>query len=243
MSWRPDTYTGWGRALSATGEIARPERLSALEALEAAPACGRRRSYGDACLNGEGRMVDMSRLDRVLSFEDGVLHAEAGLRLGEIMRLFAPRGWMPTVVPGTGYATVGGAIAMDVHGKNHTEGTFGCHVEEITLTQNGKRMVTTPGSDLFGATVGGLGQTGIITSAKIRMTSLEGRSMYVHERRMENWDEFIAELASSEAPYVVGWIDATARGSALGRGVLEEARPVDKNPGVEGIKLFVSRPK
>lgn len=230
MNWRPDTYTGWGRALSASGDVARPERQSTLDALEVAPACGRRRSYGDACLNDAGRMVDMSRLDRVLSFEDGILHAEAGLRLGEIMRLFAQQGWMPAVVPGTGFATVGGAIAMDVHGKNHAAGTFGCHVEEITLLQNGKRVTATPGSDLFRATVGGMGQTGIIASAKMRLAPAGGSAMSVHERRMENWDEFTEELANSQAPYVVGWIDATARGAALGRGILEEAAPVDRNP-------------
>lgn len=184
---------------------------------------GKRRSYGDACLNDAGRIVDMSRLDRFLGFKDGVLHVEAGARLGEIVRTFGPKGWLPPVVPGTGFATVGGAIANDVHGKNHQAGSFGTHVEEITLWSAGKEHRIKPGSAAFAATAGGLGQTGIITAAKIRMTPIDGTIMCVHERRMEGWDEFLEELANSSATYSVGWIDATAKGSKLGRGILEEA--------------------
>ncbi|MEM6275418.1 MAG: FAD-binding oxidoreductase [Pseudomonadota bacterium] len=230
MVWRRETYSGWGRALRAEGEMARPERQSVLSGLEPAPATGGRRSYGDACLNDGGRIVNMTRLDRVLSFEDGLLHVEAGARLGEILRLFAPKGWLLPVMPGTGFATVGGAIAMDVHGKNHGAGTFGCNVTEITLTRGGEHHILTPGSPGFAATVGGLGQTGIIISARIRMATAGGRAMAVHERRMESWDEIVGELAGSTAPYAVGWIDATARGPNLGRGIIEEAEPVDAAP-------------
>ena len=95
--------------------------LAALMAEEPAPAIGMRRSYGDACLNDGGAAVDMTRLDKFLAFDadTGLLTVEAGLTLGEITRIMAPRGWLPAVLPGTGFATVGGAIANEVHGKNH----------------------------------------------------------------------------------------------------------------------------
>ena len=231
MRWKTTDYTGWGRVHSANGELARPERASALAALvkeEPAPAIGMRRSYGDACLNDGGRAIDMTRLDRVLGFdaETGVLHVEAGAQLGSLAKLFAPDGWLPPVMPGTGFATIGGAIAMDVHGKNHHgAGSFGCHVDEITLmTPKGPKVLTaTKNAALFKATIGGLGQTGPIHSAKIRMLRAKGDVIIVTERRIDCWDEFLSYLDASDATYSVGWIDATARGDALGRGILEEA--------------------
>ncbi|WP_296765483.1 FAD-binding oxidoreductase [Sediminimonas sp.] len=227
MTWKHLTYTGWGRALHAHGEMARPERVADLRALPPAPAIGNRRSYGDACLNNEGRTVDMTRLDRLLSFDEetGLLEAEAGITLGEITRLMAPRGWLLPVLPGTGFATLGGAIAMDVHGKNHhNAGSFGQHVAAIRLLQNGKlRGVTAKTAPtLMRATIGGLGQTGAIVSAQVRMMPVEGETMRVRESRVGGWDEHIALLDASDATYTVGWLDATARGDALGRGIVEE---------------------
>ena len=238
MSWTPTDYAGWGRALRASGEVARPEQLHALAALGPAPAMGMRRSYGDAALNSGGRAIDMSHFDRLIGFdaESGILEAEAGARIGDIAATFAPRGWLPAVMPGTGFATIGGCIAQDVHGKNHHHmGSFGQHVTEITLLQNGAETVTTPGSALFEATLGGLGQTGIITRAKIRMIPCKGEVMFVTERRARGWDEHLAFLDASTASYTVGWIDATARGAALGRGIVEE--------GETGAGIVKSSPK
>lgn len=231
MSWKEAEYTGWGRVLTAQGELARPERASTLAKLVAeapAPAIGRRRSYGDACLNNKGRAIDMTRMDRVLSFDEetGLVEVEAGLEIGKLLKIFAPAGWLPPVMPGTGFATVGGAIAMDVHGKNHHGvGSFGCHVEALTLlTPTGlKKATPSKNKELFKATVGGLGQTGPILSAEIRMLKAKGDVMVVTERRVEGWDEFLTLLDGSDATYSVGWIDATARGASLGRGILEEA--------------------
>ena len=231
MGWDSTEYSGWGRVHKARGDVARPERTSALARLikdRPAPAFGKRRSYGDACLNSDGAAIDMTRLDRVLEFDadTGRLHVEAGAQIGTLARVFAPQGWLPPVMPGTGFATVGGAIAMDVHGKNHhVAGSFGCHVDEITLmTPNGPKVITpTTSGDWFKATVGGLGQTGVILSARLNMLKTKGDLMIVTERRIKDWDEFIAHLDASEATYTVGWIDATARGKALGRGILEEA--------------------
>ena len=220
MLWKKTDYTGWGRALTATGEIARPERRSTLDAIlkdGLIPAIGMRRSYGDACLNHGGRAIDMSRLDRMLSFDakTGILDVEAGARVGEIAAAFAPKGWLPAVMPGTGFATVGGCIAQDVHGKNHhNAGSFCQHVASLTLlTAKGPVEVSpekTPA--LFRATAGGLGQTGVIVSARLKLLACKGDVMVVTERRIADWDEFLARLDASDATYTVGWIDATATG-------------------------------
>ncbi len=230
MIWKSATWSGWGRALSATGEIARPERQSALGQCLAdglLPAIGNRRSYGDAALNGQGRAIEMTRLDRMLAFDPatGLLDVEAGARIGDIAAAFAPRGWLPAVMPGTGFATVGGCIAQDVHGKNHhNAGSFCQHVTAITLrTAKGIREVTPEKTRaLFRATAGGLGQTGVILSARLRLMACKGDVMVVTERRAENWQAHIALLDASRATYTVGWIDATATGTTLGRGIVEE---------------------
>lgn len=225
MLWKTEEYSGWGRALTATGERARPERLRDLSA--EAPAQGNRRSYGDAPLNTDGKVIDTTRLDRICSFDSatGVIEVEAGCTIATLARVFAPKGWLPAVMPGTGFATVGGCIANDVHGKNHHNlGSFGQHVLEITLiTADGPRQITPDDGAIWQATIGGLGQTGIIARAKLQMTPVKGDVMMVTERRAEGWDEHLALLDNSQATYCVGWIDATATGDALGRGIVEEA--------------------
>ena len=231
MVWKTETYTGWGRVHRAEGEVARPERVSALATLTKdtpAPAMGMRRSYGDAALNSGGRAIDMSRLDRILGFDPqtGILNVEAGAQIGELARIFAPRGWLPAVMPGTGFATVGGCIAQDVHGKNHHGvGSFGQHVVSMTMLIGGKAKTISPTKSpkLFKATVGGIGQTGVILSAELQMMPCKGDVIMVTERRVEGLDEFLTLLDASDATYTVGWVDATAKGEALGRGILEEA--------------------
>lgn len=230
MFWKTLTYTGWGRAVSATGPVARPERVSSLAAAladQTGPAIGHCRSYGDACLNHDGPAISMVRLDRMLGFDakTGILEVEAGMSVGDIARIFAPQGWLPAVMPGTGFATVGGCIANDVHGKNHHgAGSFGQHVLEITLMNGGKtsKITLDKDPDLFRATVAGLGQTGVIVSAKVQLLACKGDVMTVTERRITGFDAYIEALDASDATYTVGWIDATATGDALGRGILEE---------------------
>ncbi|MCT8329870.1 FAD-binding oxidoreductase [Albidovulum sediminis] len=230
MRWKTAEFAGWGRALSARSDVARPERRRTLDEILAdglVPAMGMRRSYGDAALNAGGRAVDMTRLDRLIAFDPatGELEAEAGVQVGQLAAIFAPRGWLPPVMPGTGFATLGGCIAQDVHGKNHHHaGSFCQHVTAIRLrTAAGVVEVTPEGTpDLFRATAGGLGQTGVILSATLRLMPAKGDVMIVTERRIDDWDEHIAMLDASRATYTVGWIDATATGAALGRGILEE---------------------
>lgn len=231
MRWKTGKYAGWGRALDALGDLARPEKVADLRAIfkqRPLPAFGNRRSYGDAALNDGGKAIDMTRLNRIISFdpETGILEAEAGITIGEIAKVFAPKGFLPMVMPGTGFATLGGAIAHDVHGKNHhQDGSFGQHVTEIELLgPNGRiRRITPQTKDLFAATIGGLGQTGIILSAKIKLMAEASPRMDVRESRISNLAEFLDHLNHSSARFTVGWIDATANGDALGRGILEEA--------------------
>ena len=245
MRWNKLNYAGWGNVLSAETEIARPERHSALADLitecDQILPIGSQRSYGDAALVTKGRGLKTERMDRLLDFdpETGLLEVEAGIKLGEILRLFAPRGWKPAVVPGTGMTTVGGAIANDVHGKNHhIDGSFGQHVKSLVLlTADGdaRRISAKKEAALFKATLGGVGQTGLITSAILQLTPCPSTKMSVSENRIANLSDFIDAFETSTAPYQVGWIDALAKGPDLGRGILEEAEfaasPPEKLPG------------
>lgn len=243
MRWKTAEYAGWGRVLRANGDMARPEKMSALRALwkeGKGPAVGKLRSYGDTPLNSGGRAIDMTRLDRLIAFDDetGVLRAEAGITIGDIARIFAPKGWIPTVMPGTGFATLGGCIANDIHGKSHhCDGSFGAHVISIDLMGNTgrvRRITADKSPDLFRATIGGLGQTGIIVSAEIQMVRCASEVVSVRETRTASLVEFMSLLEQSAARYSVGWIDLTARGATLGRGILEEG---EFKPGAAAVKL------
>lgn len=237
-TYRTMRMTGWGRAVSADMQVMRPERAGDLAALFDTPppkgvlAVGLSRSYGDVGLNDGGRGALMIRLNRLLSFEPdtGLLIAEAGVSFLDLMTVFLPRGYMPPVTPGTAFATLGGALANDVHGKNHDRiGSFGDHVEWIeVLTPDGRAVRCSDSSNkaLFRATIGGLGLTGIIRKVALRMMPVDSRLVEVEERRIESLDAFINALTAARDthPFSVGWIDAMARGAALGRGILELAR-------------------
>ena len=252
MRFKEMDYAGWGRVKRASGRMARPERLRALGALVAdspAPAFGNHRCYGDTSLNDGGDAIRMTRMNRILSFDrdTGVLEAEAGLTIGDLARVTAPQGWLPAVMPGTGLATLGGCVALDVHGKNHhLAGSFGQHVLAVTLLQGDKRVVATSKRNkaLFRATMGGLGQTGVIAQVKLQLKPCPGTVLEVSERRIECFDDFIRALDASQAEYVVGWIDAAATGVHMGRGVLEEAHLAqgDTPPKSHGRKVPMDAP-
>ncbi|MFY2763397.1 FAD-binding oxidoreductase [Arenimonas sp. MALMAid1274] len=187
-------------------------------------AYGQGRSYGDSCLNSDGRLLLMRGLDRFLRFDadTGVLACEAGVTLGEVLALALPRGWFLAVTPGTRLATVGGAIANDVHGKNHhRNGSFGDHVRGFELLRSdGSRQWLAPGDARFAATVGGLGLTGAITWAELQLQRVSGPWMQVQSLKFDGLDEFFAlstESAESHE-YTVAWVDCLAKGAALGRG-------------------------
>ncbi len=190
-------------------------------------AYGNGRSYGDSCINDGQGLLLTRRLDRYLGFdnETGALECDAGVMLSDIIRDFLPRGWFLPVTPGTRFVTVGGAIANDVHGKNHhVAGSFGDHVDSLVLARSDGSMLrcsARENTELFRATIGGLGLTGLITSATLRLRRTETGWMKVHERRFESLDEFFAinTWAESNYEYTVSWIDCTARGARRGRGV------------------------
>jgi decaprenylphospho-beta-D-ribofuranose 2-oxidase len=237
VNWKEMQLSGWGRSSVARTRACRPERESEIAAAiaetgtETVIAHGAGRSYGDAALNDGGRTVLTTRLDRLLSFDavTGDLVAEPGVPFRDLVDIFAPRGFMPPTSPGTAFATVGGAVAADVHGKNHDRhGSFGDHVQWIDLlTADGRGRRVSPDSDpeLFAATIGGMGLTGVIRAVCFRMLGQATPFVRVRERRIRDLDEFLAAFAQvrDTATFSVGWIDALARGVHMGRGVLETA--------------------
>jgi decaprenylphospho-beta-D-ribofuranose 2-oxidase len=228
--------SGWGRALAAKVRAWRPERVAGVQqALHAerddgviAYAAGR--SYGDAPLNS-GDVILTGRLNRILSadWNTGYVVCEPGVTVGDLMHVALRHGYAVSVSPGTGFATVGGSIANDVHGKNHDRhGSFGDHVDwvDLMLPDGEIRRVTPDGEpDLFAATVGGIGLTGIMVAAGLKLRRVKSNAVLMKETPARNLDDFLAmqEDARARNTYVVGWIDATARGRALGRGILETA--------------------
>ncbi len=185
------------------------------------------RSYGDSCLNDGGIALDMTHLKRFISFDEdeGLLRCEAGVSLGEILDVIVPRGWFLPVTPGTRFVSVGGAIANDVHGKNHHKaGTFGCHVTQFELLRsNGERLICSPekNCELFRATIGGLGLTGIILWAEFRLKAIYSPFIALERIRYSSLDEFreIAEESDEKFEYTVAWVDCLANGKNLGRGI------------------------
>lgn len=186
---------------------------------------GNGRSYGDSCLNPGGTLLTLRGLDRFIAFDadTGVLACEAGTLLADILDLAVPRGWFLPVTPGTRYVTVGGAIANDVHGKNHhAAGSFGAHVLSFELLRSdGSRRRCSPleNADWFAATVGGLGLTGVVTQAELQLKRIAGNAVAVRNARFTGLDEFFALNAEAEKrhEYAVAWIDCLAK---TPRGVL-----------------------
>ncbi|HYK02000.1 MAG TPA: FAD-binding oxidoreductase [Thermoanaerobaculia bacterium] len=171
------------------------------------------RSYGDVCLNNGHTLLDTSRMSHLLAFDDetGVLTCEAGATLDDILQVLVPRGWFLPVTPGTKFVTVGGCIANDVHGKNHHRaGTFGRHVLSFELLRSdGARIHCTPTDDLFRATVGGLGLTGLILTAQVQLRRIESPAIVEERIPFRSLAEFESLSAASDATheYTVAWLD------------------------------------
>ncbi|HPE72423.1 MAG TPA: FAD-binding oxidoreductase [Candidatus Competibacter sp.] len=188
---------------------------------------GNGRSYGDSCLNDGGTLLHARGLDRFVAFnpQAGVLHCEAGVLLSEILELVVPQGWFLPVTPGTQFVTVGGAIANDVHGKNHHRaGTFGAQVRAFELLRSDgsrRRCSPTENPDWFTATVGGLGLTGLIVWAEIQLRRIANSWITSETIRFHDLDEFFAMSAASDRDYeyTVAWLDCSSGGAALGRGL------------------------
>ena len=227
--------TGWGRTAASacdvvpvrTGEDVDRVLAAAAGAGRSVVARGLARSYGDAAQCAGGIVIDTTGLDTVLEadLDAGLLRVGGGTSLDALMRAFVPRGWFVPVSPGTRYVTVGGAIAADIHGKNHhRDGSFCSYVTRLSLATPSGRVEVSPESDpdLFWATAGGMGLTGIVVDATLRMLPVETATMRVDTERARNFDDCIARMTDhdDEYRYSVAWIDCLTRGPRMGRAVI-----------------------
>jgi FAD/FMN-containing dehydrogenase len=229
----------WGRMPRTQMRVARPSFRDGLDALiqtgsagiNGVLAAGLRRSYGDTCINDNGAMLDMTGLDHFVSFDrsTGLLVAEAGVSLAEILKLAIPAGYFLPVTPGTKFVTLGGAVASDVHGKNHHRaGTIGRWIRRIDLMRSDgaeRSLGQEDTTGAFAATIGGLGLTGVITRVALELAPIASSDMDVQTIPFRNLSEFFALAAESETShdYTVAWVDCLAKGSTLGRGIFTRA--------------------
>lgn len=228
---------GWGNFPVEECEIYRPEGLAELqEVIARAPerdliARGLGRSYGDAALNRDRGVILSQRFDRMLDFspETGVLRCQSAVSLAEILEVFLPRGFFFPVTPGTKFISIGGAIAADVHGKNHhTNGSMGEFVLDFRLLTAAGTILEcsrNENSDLFWATIGGMGLSGVILDARVQLQRVETAYMSVQHERIANLDGLLERFFESddEFAYEVAWLDCLSQGSSLGRSVLMRA--------------------
>ncbi|MBC8130516.1 MAG: FAD-binding oxidoreductase [Rhizobiaceae bacterium] len=229
--------TNWGRTVPAGGR--RSAEASSFRFLAAGRGLpggsqgavlpyGNGRSYGDSCLNDHGTLIDSRASARILSFdpETGLVEAEAGLLLSEVTRLAAPHGWFLSVTPGTQFVTLGGAVANDVHGKNHhVRGTFGRWVRAFRLERSDRGPLDCSlgeNTDLFRATIGGMGLTGLILRVTLQLLKVPSLSIDETTTRFDALADYfrLAEEADGRHEYAVAWIDSLASGASLGRGHL-----------------------
>lgn len=221
--------SGWGRYPVQSCELERPERYSDLvPAASSVIARGQGRSYGDASLNENGRVILTERINRFLelNLSTGILRAEAGVTLAEILDVTVPKGWFLPVTPGTKFVSLGGCVAADVHGKNHHhEGSFGEHVLSIELILADGSHITcsaTEHQDTFWATVGGMGLTGIIGEVTLQLIPIQSAYVKVQHHQAQNLEQLFQQLQDPaiDDRYTVAWIDCLSTGASLGRGVV-----------------------
>jgi len=231
--------SGWGRTSWA--------EVTEVPVGEAAPSAwpvagvprGLGRSYGDAAqVDGGSVFVQSAPAPEPVWRGSGTVRVGAGTSIDELLRWSVPQGWFVPVSPGTRFVTVGGAIAADVHGKNHhRDGSFCSHVRRMRVATPGAgTVVARPGDDVFRATAGGMGLTGVVLDADVRMLRIATSWMTVGTRRVDGWDDMLSCLAEADGShrYSVAWIDLLARGASLGRGVVsagDHARLADLDPG------------
>lgn len=252
------SFQSWGRYPRVDQQVHCLEWLAdpwpRLAAGESLLPYGLGRTYGDACLNGGQHLLATWRLNRFISFDEssGLLRAEAGLSLAEILAFSVPRGWFPPVTPGTKHVTLGGAIANDVHGKSHhVTGAFGNQLEKFELLRSdGRRLICSPreNPEYFAATVGGLGLTGLITWVELKLKRVPGPWLDIEEIQFHGIDEFLALSHESEPTHehIVAWVDCASTGRALARGILSRGNHVESpmrwNGPREGPRMPVDLP-
>ncbi len=249
--------TGWGLTAASRAAVERPTTAAEVRhALAGALSDGRGviarglgRAYGDAAQNAGGHVLDLTGLTRVHRFEQGdpndparpaTITVDAGMSLDALMRLLVPLGYFVPVTPGTRYVTVGGGIASDIHGKNHhVEGSFCDHVTELSLLlPSGEIRVLHPhgeGAAAFWATAGGMGLTGVVLSATIRLLRIASAYLRVDTERASDLDDCMRRMAERDDDYrySVAWIDSLTTGKDMGRAVLTRGdhATLDELPG------------
>ncbi|NDB17963.1 MAG: FAD-binding oxidoreductase [Actinobacteria bacterium] len=244
-------FAGWGGTAATWAESVRPAHEDALARLLTdgdgrVIVRGLGRSYGDAAQTAGGTVISLESLNAVSGWErgDAVVTCGAGVTLLDLINLAVPRGWFIPVSPGTAMVTVGGAIAADVHGKNHhNAGSFGSHVRRIRLmTADAVVHILEPGAPEFAATVGGMGLTGVILDADIQLMPVAGDSMSVTTVRTRDLETTLEELARADAArYSVAWLDVLARGAVFGRGIVTSGDHIEhKRPTAAAV---LRRPK
>jgi decaprenylphospho-beta-D-ribofuranose 2-oxidase len=234
-----EVISGWGGGVHARVTLVRPESTDAVRAAlssrqhRGAIARGMGRSYGDAAQLGGGLVLDTTRLRGFeLDTEHGILTAQAGATLGELLAALSPAGWVLPVVPGTQHVTIGGAIASDIHGKNHGKvGTFGTHVLALgLLAASGDELALTPqaGGELMAATIGGMGLTGLILWARVRLHRMRSATVSVDTNRIERLDDAFATLDGPGGSHRVAWLDLLGRRPV--RGIVTRAELLSHGP-------------
>lgn len=232
--------TGWGRYGGATGTTLTTATASELEHAEL-PASdlivrGLGRSYGDAAQRTGGSILVTTECDQVrwIDRDNGVVQADAGVSIGQLINRFTPKGWFVPVTPGTRHVTVGGAIAADIHGKNHhVDGSFGQHVLSMRMRLASNEVVTlspTQQGELFWATVGGMGLTGIIIDAVIQLMAIPTAIVAVETQRLQTLDELMAEMRHSDHDhdFSVAWVDLLGNArSVLTQGSFAQAEQLE----------------
>lgn len=196
---------------------------------------GNGRSYGDSCLSSMGVLIHSQQLDRFISFnaDTGELVAESGVSLSSILSLVVPKGWFLPVSPGTSFVTLGGAVANDVHGKNHhCDGTIGRHISSFDLVRSSGEELTcsrTSNAELFSATIGGLGLTGFVTTITVQLIPIKSSQMNVRVDVFNGLQEFAALSTArmSDYQYTVAWLDCVASGPRFARGIFLSANHSD----------------
>ncbi len=236
VAWRKELVTGWGGAVGGSAEVARVLTVAEIQDVF---ACATREggsvglrgsgcSYGDAAMNTNGRVLDLSGMDRILEFDRqrGTVRVEPGVRIGDLWRVGIGHGWWPAVVPGTMEVSVGGAAAMNVHGKNnYAVGSFGEQILSFSMiTPSGEVLDCDreQNADVFHAAISGFGMLGCFTELTLRLKAVSSgrlRSSAIATKDLESSLRLLEEN-SSDADYLVGWIDLHARGASLGRGLL-----------------------
>jgi decaprenylphospho-beta-D-ribofuranose 2-oxidase len=259
---RRKELSGWGRNPISAADVVEPVSGAEIDAVLSSPpdrgviARGLGRCYGDAAQNAGGTVVETTFLESFdVDVEHGIVTASGGTSLDTLMRALVPRGYFVPVTPGTRQVTVGGAIAADIHGKNHhKQGSWCNHVVSVRLATPTGTVEVTPDSDpdLFWATAGGLGLTGVVLDATFRCPPIESSRLLVDTVRAPDLDAVMAimEETDAEYDYSVAWIDLVARGRSLGRSVLtsgrfarrEELDPHDREPLVFDPTLMVPAP-